>query len=94
MFITLAKGQEDLKALILKEKKKKKKKKKPAGILNMGRRFGGPLKQSVDLTSSSKEGENQERERQGRRTLALRFLIMTLITMMNNILPPRVDTNN
>ena len=62
MFITLAKGQEDLKALILKEKKKKKKKKKPAGILNMGGRFGGPLKQSVDLTSSSKEGENQERE--------------------------------
>ena len=32
------------------------------GILNMGRRFGGPLKQSVDLTSSSKEGENQERQ--------------------------------
>ena len=39
MFITLEKGQEDLKALILKEKKKK----KPAGILNMGRRFKGPL---------------------------------------------------
>ena len=59
MFITLAKGQEDLKALILKEKKKKK---KSTGILNMGRRFGGPLKKSVDLTSSSKEGENQEQE--------------------------------
>ena len=26
----------------------------------MGRRFGGPLKQSVDMNSSSKEGENQE----------------------------------
>ena len=60
MFISLAKGQEDLKALIMKEKKKKKK--KSAGILNMGRRFGGPLKQPVDLTSSSKEGENQERQ--------------------------------
>ena len=59
MFITLAKGKEDLKALILKEKKKKK---KVSGILNMGRRFRGPLKQTVDLTSSSKEGENQERE--------------------------------
>ena len=59
MFITLAKGQEDLKALILKEKKKKKKKKKKlARALNMGRRFGGALKQLVDLTSSSKEGEN------------------------------------
>ena len=59
MFINMAKGQEDLKALILKEKKKKK---KAVGILNMGRRFRGPLKQKVDLTSSSKEGENQEEE--------------------------------
>ena len=59
MFITLEKGREDLKALILKEKKKKKK--KVSGILNMGRRFRGLLKQPVDLTSSSKEGENQER---------------------------------
>ena len=59
MFINLAKGQEDLKALILKEKKKKK---KASGILNMGRRFRGMLKRQVDLTSSSKEGENQEEE--------------------------------
>ena len=56
----MAKGQEDLKALILKEKKKKK---KAAGILNMGRRFGERLKRQVDLTSSSKEGENQEEEK-------------------------------
>ena len=64
MFISLAKGQEDLKTLILKEKKKKKKKKKKklTGALNMGRRFGGPLKKPVDLTSSSKEAENQERQ--------------------------------
>ena len=41
MFISLAKGQEDLKALILKEKKKKK---KAVGILNVGRRFGEQLK--------------------------------------------------
>ena len=60
MFITLAKGQEDLKALILKEKKKKK---KAVGILNMGRRFGECLKRQVDLTSSSKEGENQKGEK-------------------------------
>ena len=59
MFISLAKGQEDLKALILKEKKKKK---KVAGILNMGRRFREWLKRQVNLTSSSKEGENQEEE--------------------------------
>ena len=60
MFISLAKGQEDLKALIMKEKKKKK---KVAGILNMGRRFGERLKWKVDLTSSSKEEENQEEEK-------------------------------
>ena len=60
MFVALAKGQEDLKALILIQKKKKKK--KIVGVLNLGRRFRGPLKQTVDLTSSSKEGENQEGE--------------------------------
>ena len=60
MFISLAKGQEDLKALILKEKKKKKKK---VGNLNMGRRFGERLKHQTDLTISSKEGENQEGEK-------------------------------
>ena len=60
MFISLAKGKEDLKALILKEKKKKK---KAVGILNMGRRFGEWLKPPNDLTSSSKEGENQEGEK-------------------------------
>ena len=102
MFVALAKGREDLKALILKEKKKKKKKKKKktAGILNLGRRFKGPLKQPVDLTSSSKEGENQERERerererQGMRTLTLKFLIMTPTIMMNSILQLRIDTNS
>ena len=60
MFISLAKGQEDLKALILKEKKKKK---KAVSILNMGMRFGERLKRQTNLTSSSKEGENQEEEK-------------------------------
>ena len=61
MFLSLARGKEDLKTLILKEKKKKKKKK--VGLLNMGRRFGERLKHQNDLTSSSKEGENQEIEK-------------------------------
>ena len=56
MLIALAKGHEDLKALILKDRKKKAK--KTCGVLNLGRGFKGPLKQTVDLTSSSKEGEN------------------------------------
>ena len=42
MFLALAKGQEDMKALIVKEKTKKAK--KQIGILNMGRRFRGPAK--------------------------------------------------
>ena len=57
MFINLAKGHEDLKVLILKEKKKK-----VTGILNMGIRFWGPSKQQVYLTSSSKEWENKKEE--------------------------------
>ena len=39
LFLTLAKGQEELKTLLVEEKKKKTK--KITGILNMGRRFQG-----------------------------------------------------
>ena len=45
-FLNLAKGQEDLEALILKDKKKKK---RPVGVLNMGRRFKGPVRQVSEL---------------------------------------------
>ena len=58
MFLALAQGQEDLKALIVKEKTKKAK--KPTGVLNLGRRIRGPVRQVVELTSSSKEGDNKE----------------------------------
>ena len=58
MFLSLAKGHEDLKALILKEKEKKKKKKmmtmKKVVLLSMGKRFGDRLKQQADLSISSK----------------------------------------
>ena len=56
MIMALAKGKEELKALIVKDKTKKPR--RTAGVVNLGRRFKGPLKQMVDLTSSSKEGEN------------------------------------
>ena len=56
MFLNLAKRQEDLKTLILKEKKKKKK----VVLLNMGHRFGNRLRQEADLSHSSKGGETQE----------------------------------
>ena len=42
MFLALSKGQEDLEALILKDKKKKAK--KSVGVLNMGRRLKGPTR--------------------------------------------------
>ena len=60
MFLALAKGQEDLKALIIKQKTKKAK--KPAGVLNMGRRFRGPAKRALEFTTPSNEGDNQEEE--------------------------------
>ena len=58
MFLALAKGQEDLKTLLVKEKKKKAK--KPSGVLNLGRRFKGPAIRTLDFTTSSGEGDNQE----------------------------------
>ena len=60
MIMDLAKVKEELKVLIFKDKTKKPR--RTAGVVNLGRRFKGPLKQVVDLTSSSKEGDNQEGE--------------------------------
>ena len=62
MFLALAKGQEDLKALILKDKKKKTK--KPVGVLNMGRRLRGPAKRALEFATPSNEGDNQEEKTQ------------------------------
>ena len=58
MFLALAKRQEDLKALMIKDKKKKAK--KPVGVSNLGRRFRGPAKRTLDFATSSDEGDNQE----------------------------------
>ena len=57
MIVALAKGQEDLKALILKDKRKK-----PTGLVNLGRRIKGPARRASELVDSSKEGNNQEEE--------------------------------
>ena len=46
--------------MIMKDKTKKPR--KTAGVVKLGRRFKGPLSQVVELTSSSKEGDNQEGE--------------------------------
>ena len=55
MFLTLAKGQEDLKTLLIKEKKKK-----STSVLNLGRRFPGPARRTLDFATSSGEKDNQE----------------------------------
>ena len=48
LVMSLAKGQQDLKTLILKERKKKKKR---TILFNTGRRFGNGLQNEVDLTT-------------------------------------------
>ena len=60
MFLALAKGQEDLKALITKEKKKKVK--KQTGTLNTRRRFRGPAKRALEFETPSNEEDNQEED--------------------------------
>ena len=58
MFLDMAKGQEDLKTLLLTDKKKKSK--KSVGVLNLGRRLRGPVKRALDLSTPSNEGNNHE----------------------------------
>ena len=60
MFLDLAKGKEELKTLITKERKKKTK--KPTVILNMGRRFKGPVRRALDFEALSNEDDNQEED--------------------------------
>ena len=53
LLMTLAKGQEDLKALL--EKDKEKKKKRP-GVVIMGRRFESNARKVLEFPSTSDEG--------------------------------------
>ena len=61
LIMSLAKGQQDLKTLMLKEKKKKKKKR--TILFNTGRRFMNRLQNEVDLTTSSGGKYSQEERR-------------------------------
>ena len=56
MFLAMAKGQEDFKTLLLKDKKKKTK--KSVGVLNLGKRFRGPTEQALEFATLSTEGDN------------------------------------
>ena len=58
LFLTLAKGQEELKTLLVEEKKKKTK--KIARVLNMGRRFQGQTKRALEFAKTSGEKDNQD----------------------------------
>ena len=57
LLLTLAKGQEELKTLLAEEKKKKTK--KVTGVLNMGRRFHGQTRRTLDFATTSGERDNQ-----------------------------------
>ena len=57
---TLAKGQEELKTLL--EKEKKKKEKKPTGVVIMGRRFQEQTRRTLDFATTSGEGEGKGKE--------------------------------
>ena len=59
MFPSLAKGQEELKALITKEKKEKIK--KPSGILNMGRSLKGPIKRALEFKEENYDQEEDDK---------------------------------
>ena len=60
LIMALAKGQEELKTLLAKEKKKKEK--KPTGVVIMGRRFQGQTRRTLDIaiTSDEREGKGKE----------------------------------
>ena len=63
MFLTLAKGHEDLKTLLTEEKNKKTK--KSTCVLNLERRFLGPSRRTLDFATSSGEKDNQEGKDKG-----------------------------
>src|SRR3954465_3914446 len=56
LILNLSKGQDDLKSLLT---KKEKKTKKPKGVLNLGRRFKGPLKK-VEEAEIPKDEEEED----------------------------------
>ena len=56
IFLAMAKGQEDLKTLLLKYKKSK----KSVGVLNLRRRPRGPVKRALDLSNPSNMGDSLE----------------------------------
>ena len=92
MFLNLAKGQEDLKALILKDKKKKK---RPVGVLNLGRSFKGPVKHVSELATPSRERETIRMESQEKKTTVQEGLRkMKLTILRSSILLLMTNTNS
>ena len=55
--LNLSKGQEELKTILT---KKKRKTKKAIGIINMGRRFRGPVKQAKEVEIPTNSDNEQE----------------------------------
>ena len=87
MFMALAQGQEELKALVIKEKKKKKAK-KLVGILKMGTRLRRPVKGALDLSTPSNKGIIMKK-------ITTRELMkMKLIILRSSILLLMINTNS
>ena len=55
--LNLAKGQQELMSLLVAKKKTKKK-----ALINMGKRFKGPVRQVQVVEDSSEEDENQDED--------------------------------
>ena len=60
LIMNLSKGQEELKTILTKKKKKKKKTKKAVGVINLGRRFKGPVKQAKEFEIPANSDNDQE----------------------------------
>ena len=59
MFLSLAKGQEEMKALITKQRKEKIK--KPVGILNISKRLKGPVKRALEFEEEDDDQEEDDK---------------------------------
>ena len=91
MFLALAKEQEDLKALMIKDKKKKMK--KMVCVLNMGRMFREPAKRALEFITPSNEGDNQE-EKAKKESTVWSMMKRRQTMLKNNILLPMANINN
>ena len=86
---TLAKGQEELKNLLVEERKKKTK--KVTGVLNMGRRFQGQTRRTLNFQQHPVKERGKERKQRSHHNLKRRKKRKT--TLRNSILQLMTSTD-